>query len=123
MMSATQDTKRSKAAVFPSGGPVVGDRSPSYGSLDVKWESTFDRMCFGVSAENLATKNPRRYKAQMDEISRLTGCTEEEILAHGGKVRGRLFFAHEKLERQGLLQNLGPKEKYEYTLPTVTPAF
>jgi hypothetical protein len=52
-----------------------------------------------------------------------SGCTEEEVLAHGNKVRAYLFFAQDRLRREGQLDRLTGKEKYSYQLPPVAPAF
>lgn len=123
MTSSSQAEKRQRAATFPDGGPILGAANPSYGPLQVVWESAFDRMCYMVSGVDLAIKNPRRYRKLMDEIVTRTGCTEAEVLTHGDKVRALLFFAHDKLEREGALRDLVGKDKYQHRFPAVNPVF
>jgi len=119
MESSTQAQKRQRATAFP---PVSGPAS-GCGLLEVEWGSPFDRLCFLVSAPDLAVKNNRRYTKLLAEISEGSGCTETEILAHGNKVRAYLFFAQERLKREGQLDHLTGRQKYSYQLPPVTPAF
>jgi len=119
MTKTMQDQKRHRAATFP---PPTG-ANPTSGLLAVQWESAFDRMCYMVSSDDLATKNARRYRKLMDEITEATGCSEEEILAHGNKVRAVLFFAQDRLTKQGVLNDLVGKQKYEFHLPPVAPVF
>jgi hypothetical protein len=119
MTSSTQIRKRERASAFP---PASG-ASPGSGLLDVRWGSEFDRLCFLVTAPDLSLKNSRRYTKLLAEIMEGSGCTEEEVLAHGNKVRAYLFFAQDRLEKEGQLRQLKGKEKYVYELPPVVPAF
>ena len=119
MVTSTQALKRQRATAFP---PLNG-AAPACGLLDVRWDSPFDRLCYLVSAPDLALKNNRRYTKLLAEIMAGSGCTEEEILAHGNKVRAYLFFAQERLKAAGQLDQLTGKEKYPYQLPPVAPAF
>jgi hypothetical protein len=123
MTAVTQNEKRHRAATFPGTGPAAGIPNSAYGPLDVLWESGFDRMCYLVSGVDLAIKNAKRYRRLMDQITSATGCTEEEVLAHGDKVRAILFFAHDKLEKQGALRELSGKSRLEYRLAPVAPVF
>jgi hypothetical protein len=122
-MTTSQDAKRQRATSFAGKGKGQGTLSASSGSLSVVWESAFDQMCHAVAAEDLAIKNARRYRKLMDEIIESTGCTEEEVLAHGRKVRAVLFFAEDRLAREGALRHLTGKARYEYRLPPVNHAF
>jgi hypothetical protein len=115
----SQDEKRQRAATLPS--PTGA--SPACGPLEVAWDSAFDRMCYVVSAPDLSIKNARRYQKLMTEAVAATGCTEEEIIAHGNKVRAILFFAQDRLTKQGVLAELPPKQKYAYRLAPVSPVF
>ncbi|HEY7682058.1 MAG TPA: hypothetical protein VH879_05410 [Gemmatimonadales bacterium] len=119
METSTQAQKRERATAFP---PPSG-AAPTCGLLDVHWDSPFDRLCFLVSAPDLAIKNNRRYTRLLAELMTGSGCTEEEVLAHGNKVRAYLFFAQDRLRREGQLDRLTGKEKYSYQLPPVAPAF
>jgi hypothetical protein len=76
-----------------------------------------------VSAPDLALKNSRRYTKLLAELVTGSGCTEEEIVAHGNKVRAHLFFAEDRLRKAGHLARLTGREKYSYQLPPVAPAF
>jgi hypothetical protein len=123
MTSLSQDVKRQRATSFTGRSTGPGTLSAPAGVLSVVWESPFDHMCHAVSAEDMAVKNARRYRKLMDEIIESTGCTEEEILAHGRKVRAILFFAQDRLAREGALRHLTGKARYEYRLPPVALAF
>lgn len=120
MTATSQDTKRQRAISYTAKGKSVPVNSRS---LSVVWESAFDQMCHAVAADDLAIKNARRYRKLMDEIIESTGCTEEEVLAHGRKVRAVLYFAQDRLAREGALRHLSGKARYEYRLPPVTHAF
>jgi hypothetical protein len=119
MTSSVQEQKRKRASTFP---PVTG-ATPACGLLDVQWDSPFDRLCFLVSAPDLALKNSSRYGKLLEEAMSGSGCTEEEILAHGNKVRAYLFFAQDRLTKEGRLGGLKGSEKYVYQLVPVAPAF
>jgi len=123
MTSTSQDVKRQRATSFAGKSKGPGAVSAPAGALSVVWESPFDQMCHAVAAEDLAVKNARRYRKLMDEIIASTGCTEEEVLAHGRKVRAVLFFAQDRLSREGALRHLTGKARYEYRLPPVAHAF
>jgi hypothetical protein len=115
----SSDEKRQRAAAFPPASAT----SSTKGALDVVWDSPFDRLCYLVSATDLARKHRLRYDALMTELITGTGCTEDEVLAHGLKVRGLLFFAEDRLARQGALATLVGKERHPYRLACVTPEF
>jgi len=119
MGTSAQAQKRQRATAFPP----VNDMTQTCGLLDVRWDSQFDRLCFQISAPDLAQKNNRRYSKLLAELTAGSGCTEEEILAHGNKVRAYIYFAQERLKREGHLDQLKGKEKYAYQLPPVIPAF
>jgi hypothetical protein len=123
MTSTSQDAKRQRASSFAGKGKGAGAVTAPSGSLSVVWESAFDQMCHAVAADDLAVKNARRYRKLMDEIVESTGCTEEEVLAHGRKVRAVLYFAQDRLSREGALRHLTGKARYEYRLPPVNHAF
>jgi hypothetical protein len=114
-----QAQKRARAAQVPFNGTTLKETSPAYGPLDVEFASAFDRLTYIVTAENLPTKNAKKYKTLMEYLSAATGCDEEEILAHGNKVRGWLWFAMDSLRNKGTVG----KEKIKYPLPPVKPAF
>jgi len=111
--------KRRRAAAFPA----VPGPTPSAGTLAVRWSSPFDRSCFTVSAPELARQHPEPYGQLMDQLTSGTGCTEQEILAHGQKVRAELFFAEDRLARTGALASLVGRQKHGYELAAVIPAF
>jgi hypothetical protein len=119
MDTSTQAQKRQRATTFPS----ARGAAPTCGLLEVQWDSPFDRLCFLVSAPDLALKNSRRYTTLLAELIAGSGCTEDEILAHGHKVRAYLFFAQDRLSKDGQLDGLTGKEKRIYRLPAVAPAF
>lgn len=119
MSTPTQAEKRQRATAFP---PANG-AAPACGPLNVQWSSPFDRLCFMLSRPNLAAKNPRGYAKLLAELTAGSGCTEEELLAHGNKVRAYLFFAEDRLTKEGLLDGLTGREKYTYQLSEVSPAF
>ena len=119
METSTQAQKRQRATTFPS----ATGAAPACGLLEVHWDSPFDRLCFQVSAPDLAIKNNRRYTALLAELIAGSGCTEDEILAHGNKVRAYLFFAQDRLKKEGHLEGLTGKEKRPYRLAPVNPAF
>lgn len=119
MTVSTSAQKRQRAAEFAS--PVVSP--PIKGTLDVAWDSQFDRLCHLVSTEGMPVRHKSRYDALMKELIAGTGCTEEEIIAHGLKVRAKLYFAEEQLGRTGALANLSGKEQHPYRLPPVLPFF
>jgi hypothetical protein len=116
MGTSIQDQKRQRASAFPS----AQGATPGCGVLDVQFDSPFDRLCYLISAP---LKNSRRYATLLAELMAGSGCTEEELLAHGHKVRAYLFFAEDRLRKDGKLDGLTGKEKYPYRLPPVTPAF
>ena len=119
MTSSVQAQKRQRSSAFPS----ASGATPGCGLLDVQWESPFDRLCFLISAPDLAVKNNRRYTALLAELVTGSGCTEDEVLAHGNKVRAYLFFAQDRLRKEGKLDGLTGKEKHPYHLAPVAPAF
>jgi hypothetical protein len=119
MTASIQEQKRKRATAFP---PATG-AAPACGMLDVQWESSFDRLCYVISGPDLAIKNSNRYTKLLDALMSGSGCTEEEILAHGNKVRAVLFFAQDRLAKEGRLSGLKRSEKYVYQLAPVLPAF
>jgi len=93
------------------------------GRLEVHWGNAFDRACFLVAAPGPNPRHRPAYARLLRDLSNETGCTVAELLAHGRKVRGLLFFAQENLARSGALATLNPGHKWAYQLPPVTPAF
>lgn len=123
MTSRTQDQKRESAAALAASPSLSASTTAVSGQLAVAWDRPFDQLCHMVSATDLATRNARRYRKLMEEIVAATGCTEEEILAHGNKVRAVLFFAQDRLAKEGALSHLAGRERIEYRQPPVRPAF
>ncbi|MBK6423023.1 MAG: hypothetical protein IPI38_09540 [Gemmatimonadetes bacterium] len=119
MTASDSTTKRRRAAQFA----VRPGPAPAAGVLDVTWASPFDQSCFVVSVPEVKAKARKPVDELMKELTAETGCTEEEILAHGRKVRALLFFAEERLAREGVLATLEPKQKVPFELKPVTPAF
>jgi hypothetical protein len=118
-MTNTSDEKRQRAARMPRASAPAATQ----GQLEVLWDSPFDRLCYLLTATNLGIKHPARYAALLKELAEGTGCTEDELVAHGMKVRAVLYFAEENLARQGLLGSLVGGQKYLYRLAPVKPAF
>jgi hypothetical protein len=119
MTLPTSGEKRERAAAFTP--PCAA--APIPGNLDVLWDSPFDRLCYDVSASGLARKHSARYDALLADLTSGTGCTEEEVLTHGHKVRSVLFFAEDRLGRQGALAKLVGQQQLPYRLAPVTFAF
>jgi hypothetical protein len=119
MTPPTSAEKRMRAATL-SPATAAG---PTPGNLAVHWDSSFDRLCYEVSASGLARKHPAQYDALLAELTTGTGCTEEEVVTHGQKVRSMLFFVEDRLGRQGALASLVGQQQYSYRLPPVTLAF
>jgi hypothetical protein len=119
MPSPTSAEKRLRAAAFPP----ASEAAPTPGALEVVWDSPFDRLCYLVSAADLPLKHASRYAKLMAELMAGSGCTEDELLAHGHKVRAVLFFAEDHLARQGALASLVGKQQHRYRLARVRPAF
>jgi hypothetical protein len=119
MTIPTSAEKRARAAALS--GPSVGDPTP--GNLDVLWDSPFDRLCYDVSASGMARKHPARYDALLAALTTSTGCTEDEVITHGQKIRSVLFFAEDRLARQGALASLVGQQQHRYRLHPVTQAF
>jgi hypothetical protein len=119
MPVVTSAEKRQRAADFAVPVPAFAVK----GNLAVEWDSPFDRACYLVSTEGMPVKHRARYDALIKDLSEATGCTEEELIAHGLKVRAKLYFAEEHLGRTGALANLTGKAQHAYRLPAVLPAF
>lgn len=119
MTQATSAQKRERAASMS----LSSARAPIAGTLDVVWDSPFDRLCYDVSASGMARKHRERYDQLMGELIASTGCTEEELLTHGQKVRSMLFFAEDRLGRDGVLARLVGNQQHPYRLAPVTRAF
>jgi hypothetical protein len=121
---ATRDSKqaekRERAAQITFGGLLDEVSSPSYGPLDVEFESAFDCATYIVTAEKQPVRNAKKYKELMAFLSEATGCEDEEIIAHGQKVRGLLYFGLDSLRNKGTVVG---KEKIKYPMRTVRPAF
>jgi hypothetical protein len=115
-----QAEKRERAAQIQFGGILDEITSPAYGPLEVEFESAFDRATYIVTAEKLPAKNARKHKELMEYLSSATGCDDEEIIAHGQKVRGLLYFGLDSLRNKG--SALG-KERIRYPMRPVKPAF
>jgi hypothetical protein len=119
MTVATSTQKRQRAAEFATAAAAFAVK----GTLNVEFDSQFDRLCYLVSTEGMPVRHKSKYDALMKELTEGTGCTEEELIAHGLKVRAKLYFAEEHLGRTGALANLTGKEQHAYRLPAVLPAF
>jgi hypothetical protein len=119
MTIPTSAAKRLRATLLSLAAPP----RPTPGILDVLWESPFDRLCYDVSDPQLPTADPPRYTTLLGELTRDTGCTEDELLAHGAKVRGILFFAEDHLTRRGALASLMGSQQHRYRLHPVVPEF
>jgi hypothetical protein len=115
----TSAEKRKRAAALP----LSGDAGPIPGTLDVAWDSPFDRLCYDLAMPGLARKNPDRYASLLAELTTGTGCTEDEVLTHGQKVRSVLYFAEDRFGREGLLARLVGTQQHPYRLAPVTLAF
>jgi hypothetical protein len=119
MTLPTSAEKRARAATLSP----TSAAGPTPGNLAVHWDSTFDRLCYDVSASGLARKHPAQYAALVAELTTSTGCTEEEVVTHGQKVRSVLFFAEDRLGRQGALASLVGQQQHSYRLAPVTLVF
>jgi hypothetical protein len=71
----------------------------------------------------MARKHRAQYDALMAELTARTGCTEDEVLTHGQKVRSVLYFAEDRLGRQGALAKLVGAQQHPFRLAPVTLAF
>lgn len=118
-MASSSLEKRQRAAAFQPRPGIT----PDTGQLNVRWESVFDRSCYLAATPELAINHPRPYRELMSQLREETGCSEAEILAHGAKVRTALRLAQEQLSRSGTLSALGSRQKHEFTLRPVRPAF
>lgn len=119
MSSFTSAEKRARAAALT----VAEAGPPVKGNLDIDWASPFDRSCYHVSAPGLARKQPQQYERLMQDLTERTGCSEEELLEHGFKVRSVLFFAEDRLGRQGQLSRLVGEQQVPFRLAAVTQSF
>lgn len=115
----TSAEKRQRAAAMAATTPAT----PTEGNLDVLWDSPFDRMCYYLATPALARKQPARYGELMTDLTAQTGCTEDELLTHGLKVRSVLFFAEDRLGKQGVLASLVGAQQLSYRLPPVSQSF
>lgn len=118
MSDSKQIEKRDRASQVRPGGPEIGRPVPSYGPLDVQFESAFDRACYVLSLPGFGAKNPAKYNGLVDALGLQTGCTAEELLHHGEKVRARLWFVLDDMKRRGPVE-----AKTAYALSTTIPAF
>lgn len=119
MRSLLSYDKRRRAAAFRPRPCPTPDVSP----LEVHWANAFDRHCFLVSTPGLPAKHPQAYSHLMRDLMSETGCTEDEILAHGNKVRRHLNFTRDELRRAGAFAGLVGRQVYIYDLAPVRPAF
>jgi hypothetical protein len=119
MTPSLSAAKRKRAAALA----LSTARGPIPGTLDVAWDSPFDRLCYEVSASGMARKHRERYDVLLAELTAGTGCTEEELLIHGQKVRSMLFFVEDRLGRAGDLARLVGNQQYPYRLAPVPQAF
>jgi hypothetical protein len=119
MLELTSTDKNQRAATLPLGIALP----PIGGALDVEWSRPFDRLCYELATPGLARRHRDQYDSFLRALVEGTGCTEAELLTHGQKVRNMLFFAEDRLGRQGLLAALGRHQQIKYTLPPVTMSF
>lgn len=119
MLPPTSASKRVRAAAITSG------RDPPHtpGPLHVLWDRPFDQLCYQVSEPDLAATDHTQFTLLMHDLTTGTGCTASELLAHGSKVRGILFFAEDHLTRRGALDSLMGTQQHRYRLHGVTPEF
>lgn len=119
MTDLTSAEKRARASEIVTNSPAT----PTPGNLAVLWASAFDRLCYDFSASGLSRKHPERYGSLLAELRANTGCTEDELLTHGFKVRSVLFFAEDRLARQGVLASLVGDQQHPFRLAPVTLSF
>ncbi len=119
MSAPTSAEKRARATTLTA--PHAAD--PISGNLEVQWASAFDRLCYDVSAPAMPRKHPERYDTLLAALTAGTGCTEDEVLSHGQKVRSMLFFAEDKLARQGVMARLAANQRHPYRLAPVPQSF
>lgn len=119
MLEVTSTDKCQRAAALPLGPSLP----PIPGALDVQWGRPFDRLCYELAHPGLARRHRDRYDAFLQPLMDGTGCTEAELLTHGQKVRSMLFFAEDRMARQGLLHRIGSQQQMHYSLSPVTMAF
>lgn len=119
MTLPTSAEKRERAAALSHADTAL----PTPGNLEVRWDSPFDRLCYDVSASGMARKHRSRYDALLAELTASTGCTEEELVTHGQKVRSVLYFAEDRLGREGVLAKLVGAQQHPFRLAPVTLAF
>jgi hypothetical protein len=112
-------SKRQRAAALTATGAPI----PTSGNLAVTWASPFDSLCYELAAPAMARKQPERYDGLVADLTSRTGCTEDEVLTHGQKVRSVLYFAEDRLGRQGVLARLSGNQQHPYRLAAVTLAF
>lgn len=115
--TSAQKCERAAALVSPDAA------GPTPGNLDVAWDRPFDRLCYHVTTSGMRRKDPAHYDELLGQLMTGTGCTEEEVRAHGMKVRSVLFFAEDRLARQGVLARLVGVQQCPYRLPPVTLSF
>lgn len=119
MLPPTSAAKRLRAAELTPAGNLP--QTP--GQLQVLWDRPFDQLCYQVSTPDLAATDHPQFTSLMQELTAGTGCTAEELLAHGSKVRGVLFFAQDHLTRRGAMDSLMGPQQHRYRLHPVTPEF
>lgn len=119
MVELTSTDKCQRAATLRLGRKL----EPIAGALDVQWGRPFDRLCYELARPGLARRHREQYDAFLEPLIAGTGCTEAELLTHGQKVRNMLFFAEDRLARQGLLSRLGSQQQVKYSLAPVTMSF
>ena len=119
MTLPTSAEKRERAAALAPTSAAL----PTPGTLDVRWDRPFDRLCYDVSASGMARRHRAQYDVLMAELTSSTGCTEDEVLTHGQKVRSVLYFAEDRLGRQGALATLVGTQQHPFRLAPVTLAF
>lgn len=119
MPEPTSAEKRARATTLAAPRPA----DPIAGNLDVQWGSAFDRPCYDLAAPAMPRKHPEPYDALLAELTEGTGCSEDEVLTHGQKVRSMLFFAEDKLARQGVMARLPGNQRHPYRLAPVPQSF
>lgn len=118
MNDISQIEKRDRASKVQPGSPEVGRAPLSYGPLQVQFESAFDRACYVLSRPGFGTKHPAKFSDLATALGSETGCTAEELLDHGEKVRARLWFALDFLKRAAPVET-----NTSYALSATIPAF
>ena len=119
MTATIQEQKRKRATAFlpPPAPPLLRDARRAVGEF-VRPSLLCD-LGTPTSRSRTATATRSCWRRSFPDPV----VPREEILAHGNKVRAVLFFAQDRLAKEGRLNGLKRTEKYVYQLAPVLPAF